>query len=76
MAATKITVNGNGPLRVEGEFTILDTQGKEYGLAGRTSVSLCRCGLSQKKPFCDGAHRAGAFHAESQAFDLPAPKPA
>ncbi len=76
MAATKITVNSNGPLRVEGDFTILDAQGKEFGIAGRATVSLCRCGLSQKKPFCDGAHRVGAFQAESQAFDLPAPKPA
>jgi len=53
---TKITVVNNGPIRVEGEFSIVDPEGREFGLAGRTLISLCRCGLSENKPFCDGAH--------------------
>ena len=32
---TKITVNDNGPLRIEGDMTICDASGKEFGLAGR-----------------------------------------
>ena len=51
MAATKITVNNNGPLRIEGDFEICDPQGATFGLAGRITVSLCRCGRSAHKPF-------------------------
>ncbi len=45
MAETKITVGNNGPLRLEGEFTIYDVEGKPFDLAGRTKISLCRCGI-------------------------------
>ena len=34
MSKTKITVNANGSLKVEGEFEIVDAQGNEYGLQG------------------------------------------
>ncbi|GAB3839270.1 CDGSH iron-sulfur domain-containing protein [Hymenobacter jeollabukensis] len=71
---TKLTVNNNGSLRVEGEdFIIVDAQGNEYGLQGRTLVSICRCGLSQNKPFCDGSHK-GHFEHNAVAFDLPPKK--
>jgi CDGSH-type Zn-finger protein len=71
MAHTKITVNNNGSLRVEGEFEIVDMQGNVYGLQGRTVVSLCRCGHSKNKPFCDGSHKTEGFVHEARAFDLP-----
>lgn len=74
MSAVKITINANGPIRVEGDFTIVDSEGKEFGLAGRTVISLCRCGHSQNKPFCDGGHRTGGFQSACQAVALPAPK--
>ena len=75
---TKITANKNGPLRLEGEFDICDATGKSFGLAGRTVVSLCRCGHSANKPFCDGSHGRQGFADECVARDLPppAPKPA
>ena len=75
MAATRITVMTNGSLRIEGDFEIVDPEGKPYGLAGRTRVSLCRCGQSQNKPFCDSTHKTCGFDAVSIAFDLPAPQP-
>ena len=75
MAATKITVNSNGPLKVEGDFEIVDPQGQAFGLAGRTAVSLCRCGQSANKPFCDGSHKTTGFTDTVVARDLPAPKP-
>ena len=53
MASTKIIVNSNGSLKVEGDFEIVDKTGAPYDLAGRTVVSICRCGRSQNKPFCD-----------------------
>jgi CDGSH-type Zn-finger protein len=49
--AAKITVRNNGPLRVEGQFELCDEQGNKFGLAGRTVISLCRCGHSANKPF-------------------------
>ncbi len=75
MPSTKITVNNDGPLRLEGDFEILDPEGRAFGLAGRTVVSLCRCGHSANKPFCDGSHRAAGFSDKVQARDLPPPKP-
>ena len=74
MAATKITVNSNGSLRVEGDFEIVDKTGANYDLAGRDTVSVCRCGLSKTKPFCDGSHK-GHFEHEAIAFALPPKKP-
>lgn len=75
MAETKITVNNNGPLRIEGEFAIYDPEGKAFGLAGRTVISLCRCGNSANKPFCDGSHKKVGFQSEVKARDLPPPAP-
>jgi CDGSH-type Zn-finger protein len=75
MATTKITINSNGPIRVEGDFEIVDPQGQPFGLSGRTVISLCRCGHSANKPFCDGSHKTTAFADNVVARDLPAPKP-
>jgi CDGSH-type Zn-finger protein len=71
----KITVNPNGSLRVEGDFVITDSEGKEFGLAGRSVIGLCRCGLSENKPFCDGAHKRNSFASVCPARDLPPPAP-
>jgi len=71
----KITVVNNGPLRLEGEFTICDATGQSFGLAGRTVISLCRCGHSENKPFCDGSHKRVEFKSEITARDLPPPAP-
>lgn len=70
MAKTKLIVNSNGSLRVDGDFEIVDIEGNVYGLQGRTVVSLCRCGRSANKPFCDGSHK-GNFEHDATAFDLP-----
>jgi CDGSH-type Zn-finger protein len=75
MPDTKITVLNDGSIRIEGDFTIHDPQGKEFGLAGRKVISLCRCGASQNKPFCDGSHARIGFHSQVEARDLPPPKP-
>lgn len=73
MTKTKITVNNNGSLKVDGDFEIVDAQGNAYGLQGRTVLSLCRCAHSANKPFCDGSHK-GKFEHEANAFDLPPKK--
>jgi CDGSH-type Zn-finger protein len=71
--STKITVNSNGSLKIEGEFTIVDKTGNNYDLAGREVLGLCRCGHSMNKPFCDGSHK-GQFEHEAIAFALPPKK--
>ena len=73
MATTKITVKSNGSLKIEGDFEIVDKDGNVYGLNGREVVSICRCGLSKNKPFCDASHK-GLFVHEAIAFDLPPKK--
>lgn len=75
MATTKITVNSNGSLRVEGDFEIVDPAGNAFGLGGRTTVSLCRCGHSGNKPFCDGSHKTSGFCDPVVARELLPPKP-
>ena len=70
MSKTKLTINSNGSVKVEGDFEIVDSQGNTYGLQGRTVLGICRCGHSANKPFCDGAHR-NHFEHDAKAFDLP-----
>jgi CDGSH-type Zn-finger protein len=73
---TKVIVRNNGPLRVEGDnITIADETGKVWGLAGRKIISLCRCGGSENKPFCDGAHNRLGFQSACAASELAPPKP-
>ena len=72
---TRIMIKNNGSIKVEGDFEIFDQQGNKFDLSGRTAVSLCRCGQSNNKPFCDSAHRECSFQSEIIAFTLPPPKP-
>jgi CDGSH-type Zn-finger protein len=69
MATTKITIKSNSAIKVEGEFEIVDGEGRTYDLGGRNVISLCRCGLSKNMPFCDGEHK-GQFCHEAVAFNL------
>jgi CDGSH-type Zn-finger protein len=74
MSDTNIQVTPNGPLRITGAFEISDSVGAKFDLAGRTTISLCRCGHSANKPFCDGAHNTAAFKSDEKARALPPPK--
>lgn len=77
MATTKVTILNNGPIKVEGEFQVVDQDGNAFGLGGRSAVSFCRCGHSGNQPFCDGSHKRQNFTNSVSARDLapPAPKP-
>jgi CDGSH-type Zn-finger protein len=75
MSDTTVQVTANGPLRVTGAFGISDATGAMFDLAGRTTISLCRCGHSKNKPFCDGNHNMVAFKSDEKARALPPPKP-
>jgi CDGSH-type Zn-finger protein len=70
MGEIKITVRKNGPYRVEGDLAslkLVDADGNPYDLTGKPGISLCRCGHSANKPFCDGAHKTSGFVAEEMA---------
>jgi len=52
-----VTVSKNGPYHITGGIELLG-EGVEFGEgASMEHYALCRCGASENKPFCDGAHR-------------------
>lgn len=55
-------VKPNGSIRVTGTVDFVDADGNV--LESKTDFSLCRCGHSKEKPFCDGSHRAAEFVAD------------
>jgi CDGSH-type Zn-finger protein len=61
----KITVRPNGPFRVEGPISLVDVNGNEWDLTGKPAISLCRCGMSSKRPFCDGTHGREGWKCEA-----------
>lgn len=55
----KIHVKPNGSIRVTGKVDFVDGDGKV--IETKENFSLCRCGQSKEKPFCDGSHREVGF---------------
>ena len=51
-----VTLKPHGAVAINGNFILIDEDGNEQKISGR--VSICRCGLSQKMPICDGTHKA------------------
>jgi uncharacterized Fe-S cluster protein YjdI len=51
---TKIEVLENGPLLVYGTLKVTHKDGKQE--TKNKTTAFCRCGASQNKPYCDGAH--------------------
>ena len=49
----------NGPLAVNAPLSIA-------GAAAGYRATLCRCGASQRKPYCDGSHKAAGFAATGE----------
>ena len=56
---TTITVHPNGPLEVQGEMTVVASDGSTLRESRRQY--FCRCGNSGNKPFCDGSHNRVKF---------------
>lgn len=51
--------NVSGPMAVKGNIPIVSSNGYTYEVRNR--VTLCRCGKSKNKPFCDGIHIRARF---------------
>ncbi len=49
----------SGPIWLRGGIPVVSAEGFEYEVRNR--VTLCRCGASKNKPFCDGSHAAIKF---------------
>lgn len=64
-----IKVLNNGPYRVEGPAKIVDADGNEIDTTGKARISLCRCGGSTTKPFCDGTHSRIGFQGAIKAVE-------
>jgi len=52
---TRIKIMNNGPYVINGGFILERNNGSRSKFSG--TVSLCSCGKSKMKPFCDGSHR-------------------
>jgi CDGSH-type Zn-finger protein len=91
--AVTIKVRKDGPYAIDlmtGAINLIDHDGNPIPLPplpeGKTTIALCRCGGSSKKPFCDGTHSkigfkgaeqaARAFDASSQSGQSGQPGPA
>ena len=57
----KMRVKENGSIRVTGTVDFVDADGNV--VETKTDFSLCRCGHSKEKPYCDGSHKAAGFEA-------------
>lgn len=64
--AVEITIKKNGPYVVSGTVTLLDADGTPYTDL-KPIIALCRCGHSQNRPFCDGAHSSSDFTGDERA---------
>jgi CDGSH-type Zn-finger protein len=78
----KIIVRENGSFAVDlstGELQLVDHLGNDIPLPapkpGKTTISLCRCGLSSTKPFCDSTHKRVEWKGANPTPIVELPKP-
>ena len=57
-AAVEVKIIPGGPAVLIGEVCVVHKDGSKEV---RPKTSICRCGLSSNKPFCDGSHRDSGF---------------
>jgi len=78
MAEVSIEVRKNGPYRIRGDVKLVDHEGNPIAIPegrrkvtpeGDSWISLCRCGGSVMKPFCDGTHSKIGFIAAEEAVE-------
>jgi CDGSH-type Zn-finger protein/uncharacterized Fe-S cluster protein YjdI len=58
-AKTEVSIIKNGPIIIKGSFKVIDVDKNEI-ITERTT-SLCRCGHTKNRPFCDGTHLKSDF---------------
>lgn len=55
----RVIIAEGGPLKIEGAITLNDPSGNRP--TSLEHYTLCRCGESRNKPFCDGSHFFSSF---------------
>ena len=60
-ADATVEVTANGPYEIRGDIEVVDTNNQVVYRA--TRMSLCRCGASRNRPFCDKSHEFVHFRA-------------
>lgn len=68
MKDVKIKVEDNGPYIISGDFQMVDETGQTF--KKEKEISLCRCGHSGDKPYCDGTHEDIEFASAPRANDV------
>ncbi|HET6727055.1 MAG TPA: CDGSH iron-sulfur domain-containing protein [Nitrososphaeraceae archaeon] len=58
-----VTVLKNGPYHITGGIELIGEDIQFGEGASKEHYTLCRCGASENKPFCDGAHKSSKFNA-------------
>lgn len=66
MADVQIEIRDNGPYLVRGTAIVKDATGNTFEV--QDVFALCRCGQSNKKPFCDGTHKSCGFESSPRAL--------
>lgn len=59
MKDCQVVVIPDGPILVRGAEVVYDDEGVAHQ-ARRSVVAVCACGLSQRRPWCDGTHKVAA----------------
>jgi CDGSH-type Zn-finger protein len=59
----------SGPVWVKGGVPVESADGTKY--EARNRVTLCRCGKSRNKPFCDGCHIENGFNDGDESLGHP-----
>ena len=67
--AASLSTAPDGPYLLRGPIRVTDAAGNEMVIPHGRSAALCRCGNSEIKPFCDGAHKQADFSAAAPAPD-------
>ncbi len=57
-----VTVLKNGPYHITGGIELIGEDIQFGEGASKEHYTLCRCGASENKPFCDGTHKSSKFH--------------
>lgn len=74
-----IRIRDNGPFVISADeasqVRLEDSAGNEILPTPGKNISLCRCGQSLKRPFCDGTHKTCGFESAAASFANPGATP-
>ena len=70
----RVMPTANGPCVILGSFTLVNSDGAARITCG-PKTTLCRCGHSRSKPFCDGSHVKARFRDRSVLSSAQGPMP-